>query len=347
MSSQDFPDEHPTRSNELLSALMARPDCGVLVELIALRGQGWDNKGLDNHFTKQRVTNETDRTSDVDQKWLNVMCTSMRQMNKIMKFVRTSRFLDIGCCPGGYSTYILQKCPTATGVGISLPFSQGGHGLAIPSNLLPRMQIHMADMTCFNLAPPIPQPNLAPIPFTPHTFDLVVCDGHHLRMNPDNDNRPWNWTRLLISQLLLGLRAVSPGGTLFIKLSHIEKPLGARVLLALCRISRLVRAIKPRPVHAIRGTFYAIAQHIQVDSDEFRELVDTLEKLWYTMSFEGENGYGRPMTLEEEDYITSWDDLMSEEGQANIVRLGVRIWEIQRDALRKFLSSRGVSVTLT
>jgi hypothetical protein len=242
----------------------------------------------------------------------------------------------------------MQTCRNATGMGISLPVDEGGHGLAIPTYLLPRFQVHMADLTNFDLAPTIPKPKSTPfpplsaIPFTPHTFDLVVCDGHSLRINPDNLDRPWNWTRLLVSQLLLGLRAVSPGGTLFLKLSHPEKPVGARILLSLCRTANLVRTVKPYTLHAVRGTFYVIAQHICVDSDEYRALVSALEKLWYTMSFEGEIGYGRPITWEEEDTITSWEEVMSPGGLGNLVRLSTRVWQVQRDALRKFLSSRGV-----
>ncbi|KAG8707983.1 hypothetical protein FRC09_001514 [Ceratobasidium sp. 395] len=242
----------------------------------------------------------------------------------------------------------MQTCPNATGIGISLPYEQGGHGLAISSELLSRIQVHISDLAQFDLAPVIPKPNstlasaLATIPFRPHTFDLVVCDGHHLRLNPDNADRPWNWNRLLVSQLLLGLRAVSSGGTLFLKLSHPEKPMGARILLALCRIAHPVRTIKPT-MHATRGTLYVIAQHIRLDTEEYHALERALEKLWYTMSFEGENGYGREISSEEEDTITSWEDVMSTEGQNNVVRLSAKVWHIQRNALSKLLRSRSVS----
>ncbi|KAJ1302111.1 hypothetical protein OPQ81_000942 [Rhizoctonia solani] len=347
MNEQDALDIYSGKSQELLQALMARRDCTALVELVALRSQGWQSENLDSVFLAQRTTADTNRSPEYDDKWLQLMCKSLGQMDRQKRFINTSRFIDLGCFPGGYSTYILQKCPLATGFGISLPFEEGGHGLAIPANLLPRMELRTADLTNFDLAPSIPKPQapftqLGPMPFELNTFDLVVCDGHSLRNNPDNNDRPWNWTRLLISQLLMGLRAVSPGGTIFLKLSHPEKAIGARVLLALCRIAYLVRTVKPQPLHAIRGTFYVIAQQVSTNSTDYQSLVESLEKLWYIMSFEGEAGYGREITWEEEDMITNWGEVMSESGLENIARLGAEVWRIQYNALRKMFHARGI-----
>ncbi|KDN45710.1 hypothetical protein RSAG8_04794, partial [Rhizoctonia solani AG-8 WAC10335] len=246
MNEETTHDIHVRKSQELLQSLMARPDCSVLVELVALRSQGWESENLDGVFLAQRTTADTNRSPEDDNRWLHLMCKSLGQMDKQKRFISTSRFIDLGCFPGGYSTYILQKCPSATGLGISLPYEEGGHGLAIPANLLPRMELRTADLTKFDIAPSIPKPQapftqLGPLPFDPNGFDLVVCDGHSLRNNPDNIDRPWNWTRLLISQLLIGLRAVSAGGTIFLKLSHPEKAIGARILLALCRVGSTSR----------------------------------------------------------------------------------------------------------
>ncbi|CAE6468064.1 unnamed protein product [Rhizoctonia solani] len=346
MSEEQPLEFHARKSQELLQALMARQDCAILVELVALRSQGWESESLDNVFLAQRTTADTNRSPEDDTRWLHIMCKSLSQMDRQRRFIQTNRFMDIGCFPGGYSTYILQKCPLATGLGISLPFEDGGHGLAIPANLLHRMELRTADLTKFDLAPSIPKPQtpvsqLGALPFEFNSFDLVVCDGHSLRNNPDNIDRPWNWTRLLISQLLMGLRAVSAGGTIFLKLSHLEKALGARILLALCRVARSVRTIKPQ-LHAIRGTFYVIAQQISTNSANYRALVDSLERLWYVMSFEGETGYGREITWEEENMITSWEEVVSEHGLDKLARFGGEVWKIQCNALRKMLHARGI-----
>ncbi|EUC61115.1 ribosomal RNA large subunit methyltransferase J [Rhizoctonia solani AG-3 Rhs1AP] len=347
MNEESSLDVHVRKSQELLQALMARPNCSILVELVSLRSQGWESETLDGVFLAQRTTADTNRSPRDDARWLQTMCKSLRQMDRQKKFIMATRFLDLGCFPGGYSTYILQKCPLATGLGISLPFEEGGHGLAIPAKLLPRMELRTADLTNFDLAPSIPKPQapftqLGPLSFESNSFDLVVCDGHSLRNNPDNIDRPWNWTRLLVSQLLMGLRAVSDGGTIFIKLSHLEKAIGARILLALCQVARPVQTVKPQPLHAIRGTFYVIAQQVSTNSAAYQTLVQSLERLWYIMSFEGECGYGREITWEEEDMIIDWVEVMSERGLNQLARLGAEVWRIQCDALRKMLNARGI-----
>jgi hypothetical protein len=80
-----------------------------------------------------------------------------------------------------------------------------------------------------------------------------------------------------------------------------------------------------------------------VGCEEFSKLVLVLEKLWYVMTFEGAEGYGRDITPEDEDSITSKEDLTNEEGLLKIVRLGTPIWNIQHTALRQFLHNKDAS----
>ncbi|KAG9119328.1 hypothetical protein FRC07_005690 [Ceratobasidium sp. 392] len=266
-------------------------------------------------------------------------------MDHMGRFVQASWFLDIGCYPGGYSTYVMRMCPQATGMGISLSVEEGGYGVAIPPDLLPRIDLVTHDVMVYNLAPHLAKLSapLSPLPFDPHTFDFIICDAQYLRHNLDNIRRPWNWNRLLVSQILLGLRAVSMGGTMFIKLSHIERPFTARILLALCRVSNHVRTIKSKVVNASRGSFYALAQGVQTSSREYKELVSGLERLWYILNFEGQ-GCGREITWAEQDHVTPWTEVMSPRGIICIVRLGTRIWQTQKEGLKDMLRWKGVDV---
>lgn len=250
------------------------------------------------------------------------------------------------CCPGGSSTYVLQNSPEATGIGISLPTESGGHELAIPNTLLPRIEIHLVDLTTYDLAPSMSKPTslvqqLLPLPFEAASLDLVICDGQWV-LNPDNFQRPWNWTRLQISQLLIALRAVSSDGTIFIRLSSVERTLTGRILLALRRIANIVRTTKSSQFQAVRSYFYVLVQQVKPESKEYKKLVQALEQLWYIMTFEGEEGYGRDITADDEELITSIEELTSEQGLQNIVRLGTPVWNVQHNALSLFLHSRGV-----
>lgn len=211
---------------------------------------------------------------------------------------------------------------------------------------LARYELHMVDLTTFDLAPSIPKPSspvhdLVQLPFKPASQDLIICDGQWV-INPDNLKRYWNWTRLIISQLLIALRAVSPGGNIFLRLSCVERTLTGRILLALCRISDLVRTVKSSQFQAMRSYFYVLAQRIDPDSDECKKLIDALEKLWYIMTFEGEDGCGRDIGAEDEELITPEEELISEQGLSVLAQLGTPVWNVQYDALCSFLGSRGV-----
>ncbi|CAE6537077.1 unnamed protein product [Rhizoctonia solani] len=340
----------------LSEALMIREDCHILRLLNAIRAMGWSSSDVDNHFREQRFNADYVKDEDTDNRWAKFMYDSLGNMDLANKrFVRTDRFLDLGCNPGGYSSYILRTCPYASGMGISLPVEDAGYGCAIPDVLRPRIEVREMDLTLIDLAPNLPKPDvshirgsralalhLVPLPFHRHEFDFVVCDAHHLRLHPDNEIRTWNWNRVLISQILLALRAVQGGGTIFLKLPRVECALTARILIAFTRISGSTRSVKSKLLHIKRGSFYLLAQGIRTYTLAYRQFVAGLEKLWHIMTFGGPRGFGREMTWDEQDLITPWDNVMSPIGVNHIARLGNPMWEIQYKALLKFLKEQGV-----
>ncbi|CEL63133.1 hypothetical protein RSOLAG1IB_05173 [Rhizoctonia solani AG-1 IB] len=332
-------------SETLSRALVARSECDLLAELIILRDQGSGSEHIDKHFSKERE--KTQSVGDIERSFASAFEKSMETMNQTVWIPRTYSFLDLGSAPGGFARYLLRNNKRAHGIGISLPCEQGGNGLGITHpDYLARYELHWADLTMFDLAPNIPKPatsldDYPPLPFKPSSLDLVVCDAQWV-LNPDNLKRPWNWTRLIVSQLLIALRAVSPRGNIFIRLSCVERTLTGRILLALCRISDLVRTVKSDRFQSMRSYFYVLAQRVNPHSNEFKKLVGALEQLWYTMTFEGENGYGKDIGSEDEELITTDEEMLSEMGLSTIVQLGTPIWEIQYNALCHFLTTRGV-----
>ncbi|CAE6467984.1 unnamed protein product [Rhizoctonia solani] len=333
------------RSETLSRALVARSDCDILMKLIILREEGNESEHIDKHFLKERE--KTQNTNDAERTFASAFERSMDNMNRAVWIPRTNNFLDLGCAPGGFARYLLRNNKRAHGIGISLPCEQGGNGFGVTyPDYLARYELHWADLTTFDLAPSISKPvnsphDCPPLPFKPGSLDLVVCDAQWV-LNPDNFKRPWNWTRLIVSQLLIALRAVSPRGNIFIRLSCVERTLTGRILLALCRISDLVRTVKSNRFRSIRSYFYVLAQRVDPQSIEFKKLVAALERLWYMMTFEGENGYGRDIGSEDEELITTDEEMLSEKGLSMIVQLGKPIWEIQYAALCYFLTNRGV-----
>src|SRR5262245_32273298 len=72
-------------------------------------------------------------------------------------------FPSCRCCPGGFSSYILNKNVHSTGVGISLDVESGGHAFLLEENLRPRLELKLTDLTRYQLGPaPVMDPLLQP-----------------------------------------------------------------------------------------------------------------------------------------------------------------------------------------
>lgn len=152
---------------------------------------------------------------------------------------------------------------------------------------------------------------LHPIPWSPHSFDFVIADGHQHPRMLDKNRESWSKDRLLLSQLLVALRAIKPSGTLFAKFSlRASIQLTDRIVLALSRIiSSPLRAVKPTSIYASEATFYLLAEYF--DPDECDQLAHILECLWYVMTFGGSHGFGRSLTEKELNLITPYRDVVA------------------------------------
>ncbi|KAF8595965.1 hypothetical protein BDV93DRAFT_611152 [Ceratobasidium sp. AG-I] len=253
-----------------------------------------------------------------DEFYMNKMRNALAEMDMQHKFVPGGCFLDLGCCPGGFSAHVLSKWPSARGVGISLPVEHGGHSLAVPTKLRDRLEVHWADVTMFNLAPHLLHEQwdtsiLTPHPIQPRSFDFVMADGHeHPAMPTGNPRAVWNKDRLLLSQLLLALQAIKPGGTLLAKftLQH-SVLLTRRIIVALSRLSSTpVKSIKPTSIYADKKTFYILVQ--AVNAEKCSELVRTLEDFWCFMTFGGPKEVGRGLVESDLEAIAKSSEVQGE-----------------------------------
>ncbi|KAG9077205.1 hypothetical protein FS749_010935, partial [Ceratobasidium sp. UAMH 11750] len=199
----------------------------------------------------------------------------------------------LGCCPGGFSTYVMSKLPTIHGEGVSLPVEQGGHSLAIPLELRSRFQIHWGDMTRFNHAPEHAGSGRlngrSQFPIPPNTFDLVLADGH---IPPElmmvKEAHQFTRDSLLVSQLLAAVRAVKLGGTILVKLSlslanQTLDGLMHRIVLALDKLSVTpLVALKPKSIYGNRGSFYVLVRDVEAVPRRIVELA--LESMWVQLA---------------------------------------------------------------
>jgi 23S rRNA U2552 (ribose-2'-O)-methylase RlmE/FtsJ len=245
--------------------------------------------------------------------------------------------LDLCMAPGGYTARALQHNPTAKAVGITLPPDQGGHQVLLDS---PHSCVFYHDITMFakefgvDEVPPT-HPGRASFsterPFINEKFDLVFCDGQVLRTHKRPEYRERTEpSRLRISQLILALQRIRPGGRLIMLLHKIEALDTVELLYRFSRFSD-IQVFKPAKKHAIRSTFYLIAKNVEPNAEAARQAVEAWKEAWWNATFGGVEGVGASKIDIKDDYAQSVIDNFGDE----LARLARPVWRIQADALSK------------
>ncbi|KAJ7505536.1 hypothetical protein B0H11DRAFT_1979200 [Mycena galericulata] len=272
--------------------------------------------------------------------WFNSMKAVLEEIDGVLRCVPDMlpfRFLDLGCCPGGFSSYILGKNPRASGVGISLPEERGGHACLLEEENFARFELHWADLTQYQLGPAfIDDSRLQNFPVSPG-FDLVLIDGHPLRtaMRLPDDNIYLHGDRLLISQMIVGLASVGFGGTIVLKQSKPERLITSQLIFLLDVVCAQVGTWKPICCHSTRATFYIVAKGFGLGSQGMRrqEMLGGLMNLWVQLSYSGPNGGGRRLLPTDLDFIV--DNATLKTAYAPRLReLSEHIWTTQSSCLQ-------------
>ncbi|KAK7048157.1 FtsJ domain-containing protein [Favolaschia claudopus] len=311
----------------------------TLKKLNFLRYQNAGQPSEQAYFHYQRK--QADAPDSALQKaWLKSMYRVFEEIDNVLFCVpdfTTFRFLDLGCCPGGFSSYILGKNPTASGVGVSLPEENGGHACLLQEKDLERFELHWADLTLYQLGPVfIDDSSLQDIPFAPG-FDLVLIDGHPLRCatgRPD-ENVYLQGDRLLVSSLILGLASVAVGGTVVLKLSKPERLITAQLIYLLDVLCADVHTWKPVCMHGTRSTFYVVAKAFRLGCQATRwpYFIYNLMNLWVQLSYGGPTGRGRQLLATDFDFIVTNETLKTVYGP-RFLQHSEHIWSVQAKCLK-------------
>ena len=232
----------------------------------------------------------------------------------------------------------------AVGHGISLSVSQGGHEYLLDDHLRDRFELHIADLTYYQLGPfQLGDPKLQDLPLSVQnrSFDLAIVDGHHLIHR--EGIRSWDRDRLLVSQMIIALQSVKRGGDVVIKLGKAEEIRTAKILSMFDTICAELVTCKPASMHRNRSTFYAICKGIGIGSEDgkWAYFLDHLKKLWVEITFGGDKGCGRFMEEEDLDFIISREELV-ESYLPRLIELGRDVWRGQAEGLRVTLRRRGI-----
>ncbi|KAK0433197.1 hypothetical protein EV421DRAFT_1893007 [Armillaria borealis] len=327
-------------------SLLIDSGCSDLDRLTQLKRKGQRTPAIQQYFRNQReVADNADM--DLSERWLKKMKKIMGQIDDHVQWCvpfsgRPFRFLDLGCCPGGFSTYILKKNKQSTGVGISLDPADGGHPYLIEQSLRDRHTIIFADLTLFQLGPqmissPIFNFRTLPEDLTTRQFDLALLDAHHLRTQPGSSS-----DLLAISQIVVALSSIKFGATVVMKLAHPESWYTVRMLFFLDVLSSSLTVHKPYAMHRIQGTFYAIAKGVGGKSERQRflshNLLPEFQKLW--VELRSANGVGRSLVPKDLNFIISDEQV---EGYASrLAELCGPVWKMQSAALEKLYTEQGI-----
>ncbi|KIY51592.1 hypothetical protein FISHEDRAFT_36728, partial [Fistulina hepatica ATCC 64428] len=248
------------------------------------------------------------------------------------------RFLDVGCCPGGFSSYILSQYPSTLGTGLSLPVEWGGHEFLLEDNLRERYALIWGDVTQYQLGPQILwKSNLHPFPFNPEYepgFHLVILDGHPLRSRDVNVHLRGD--HLLISQLIIGMSTISQSGTVIMKLSKPERVITSQMLYMLDILCADIRTWKPTCMHAIQETFYVIARGFGDGSQAHRyaSILLGLRNLWVELTGAKQGSHGRRLQPGDLDFIVDQTGIL---GYLNRLKeLSQHLWEVQAQSLEGY-----------
>jgi hypothetical protein len=237
----------------------------------------------------------------------------------------------------------LGKNLKATGTGISLSVESGGHAFLLEEHFRSRLDLKLADATRYQLGlTTINDPRLQPFPFPSdrQKFDLVLLDGHPLRTSTSSTAQNLNGDRLLISQILICLQAISMSGTIIMKLSKPERTVTAKLLYMLDALSLSLASWKPVFIHATRPTFYVVAKGVGYGRQGYRlrEFVFGLKSLWVQLTY---GRSGRVMNAEDLDFIVSKSELDRTYGD-RLQQLGQHVWLVQEQSLRGWYQQSGV-----
>jgi 23S rRNA U2552 (ribose-2'-O)-methylase RlmE/FtsJ len=334
-------DDHPLLPSRVIREYIK--DVPEFKELCEVRAKGWANPKGDKYFKKQRKSadNADHHTAIFFFKMMKAIANELHDATGVFGVrpdCATPAILDTCAAPGGFVTFALRRNPTAKVTALSLPASMGGHKmLAGRRNLEAQfLDITMlaADMGAAKDDVPGGHPEEHAFRFEPllgdKMFDTVFCDGQVLRTHRRLEYREQREARRLsVSQLVLGMEHVKPGGSVVI-LMH--KPEAWRTAQLMCTFSKFseISVFKSTKHHEIRSSFYLVAKNIQPHAAAAAEALAEWKRDWRVATFGTDEEYEQTVVSSPE----AVGKLLEDFGE-QLVTLAKPLWKIQAAALEQ------------
>lgn len=326
--------------------------------VLKARGKGWKNPEGDRFFEVQRK--QADKGSQKTQFFLDRMmrniANEMQESTGAFSIPDSTgaaeqghqkRILDCCMAPGVYLEAALKHNPGAHALAFTLPPEKGGHTPLLKSDEPRGLDIRLLDLTMLAAdmgvtQDQMPKDHPEAATFLPRqvkdgqTFDLVICDGQVLRTHQPHRaayREPREARRLALTQLVLGLDNMRPGGTMIVLLHKVEAWGNVRLLHTFSNFSR-VQLFKPTSGHAKRSSFYMVATDIRSEHPSAKKAVDQWKDEWKVATFASDKEYWE-ISSQTSAQGRRGVDLVLQEFGPELVRLGCKVWKIQAEALEK------------
>ncbi|KAI1431371.1 hypothetical protein GGR50DRAFT_689770 [Xylaria sp. CBS 124048] len=317
----------------------------IFRKLTHLRVEGWGNSAIDKQF--EALRNQADLTVEkLDKTYFYLMKRIAEEIHALTGAfeIGTShggrpRILDMCMAPGGFLEVAMKHNPRAQARAITLSTRDGGY--AVRTTASPNITITFGDITMLAAdmgveSIPSGHPdaeNFLPREFHPEDiFDIAICDGQVLRTHVRNPWRePREATRLSLTQLVIALEHIRPGGTILFLLHKIESWKSVTLLRTVSKFARL-QVYKPRASHRKRSSYYLVASDVQPAHEDAVRVVQEFKQLWKSATFDTEEEYRRVARSQEPDV----EEVLADFGPA-LMKLGEQVWATQAEALEQAL----------
>eukprot|EP01024_Parvocaulis_polyphysoides_P066418 TRINITY_DN7802_c0_g1_i1.p1 TRINITY_DN7802_c0_g1~~TRINITY_DN7802_c0_g1_i1.p1 ORF type:complete len:596 (+),score=68.73 TRINITY_DN7802_c0_g1_i1:215-2002(+) len=171
------------------------------------KSSGWSSESLDGVFNKFKIRLPTNIQQKETQEMQAIMKAVMLEVDSQNGYpikYTCGQFLDVCCAPGGFTDYVLSTATDAVGMGVTMPYKDGGHAMQVPnskrfwchySNIIddPKSVIFCKPFYRPPFVPPSYQHSQTPRGHTPrpnsnargcypimNACDIVILDGHYL-----------------------------------------------------------------------------------------------------------------------------------------------------------------------
>ncbi|KAL4932148.1 uncharacterized protein BDV17DRAFT_288227 [Aspergillus undulatus] len=307
----------------------------------------------DRHFAQRRARADkrSNKQANYYRRLMEEIAKEMHKHTGVFKIKSSDSgeqgqfILDMCMAPGVFLKTALTENSGAQALAFSLDPADGGYNISLPEEQQGRVVAHLLDITMLagdvGILPgeiPADHPDAGNFKFLPHFnnykqgFDLAICDGQVLRTHPRPQHRDKGEpTRLILTQLIISLSHLKPGGAMIILGHKLEAPDSVQLLYTLNQFAD-VNLFKPIKSHGTRSSFYILATNVRSDSEDARMAIERWRRLWKLATFEfrmEDNEYEAAIREESLDI-----DRILEDFGSKYVDMGRSIWKTQADALK-------------